>query len=124
SMTTKPAPAQFGLARALGFAGDAARAVEMLKKALVSDPKLVDGWIFLGQLERALGDGAAARAAFDKALALNPGNQAARLDRAALLIAIDELGPADADIAAILTVNPPDPLGNYLQALAHAKRQN
>ncbi|HEX3497900.1 MAG TPA: XrtA/PEP-CTERM system TPR-repeat protein PrsT [Stellaceae bacterium] len=124
SMTAKPAWAQFGLARALGFSGDAAQAVAMLKKALANDPQLVDGWIFLGQLERALGDNAAAREAFDKALALSPGNPAALLDRAALLIAMDELAPADADIAAVLKANAQDPLGNYLQALAHAKRQN
>lgn len=124
AMTAKPASAQFGLARALGFSGDAVQAVAMLKTALANDPKLVDGWIFLGQLQRALGDNAAAREAFDKALALSPGNPAALRDRAALLLAMDELVPADADIAAILKANAQDPLGNYLQALAHAKRQN
>jgi putative PEP-CTERM system TPR-repeat lipoprotein len=124
AMTAKPAPALFGLARALGFLGDVAQAVETLKRALDNDPKLVDGWVFLGQLQRALGESTSARAALDKAVALSPGNQAARLDRAALLIAIDDLASADADIAAALTANPQDPLGNYLQALAQAKRQN
>ena len=124
AMAVKPASAEFGLARALGFSGEPVQAIAMLKKALDNDAKLVDGWIFLGQLRRALGDNAAARAAFDKALALSPDSQAARLDRAALLLAIDELAPADADIAAILAANPQDPLGNYLQALAYAKRQN
>jgi putative PEP-CTERM system TPR-repeat lipoprotein len=124
AMTTKPAPAQFGLARAWGFSGDAKQAVTFLRKALTNDPKLIDGWIFLGQLERALGDNPAARDAFDKALELSPGNPAALLDRAALLLAMDALGPADADIAAILKANAQDPLGNYLQALAYAKRQN
>jgi cellulose synthase operon protein C len=124
AMMAKPAPAQFGLARALGFAGDAKEAVEILRKALANDPKLVDGWIFLGQLQRALGNNPAARNAFDKALALSSGNPAALLDRAALLLAMDELTPADADIAAILKANAQDPLGNYLQALAYAKRQN
>jgi putative PEP-CTERM system TPR-repeat lipoprotein len=124
TMTAKPAPAQFGLARTLGFSGDVARAVEKLKQALDNDPKLVDGWVFLGQLQRALGDSASARAAFDKAIVLNPGNQAARLDRAALLIAIDEVPSAEVDIAAILAANPQDQLGNYLQALGQAKRQN
>ncbi len=124
AMAVKPASAEFGLARALGFSGEPAQAIAMLKKALDNDAKLVDGWIFLGQLQRALGDNAAARVAFDKALALSPESQAARLDRAALLLAIDELAPADADIAVILAANPQDPLGNYLQALAYAKRQN
>jgi putative PEP-CTERM system TPR-repeat lipoprotein len=124
AMTTKPAPAQFGLARALGFSGEAKQAVAILKKALANDPKLVDGWIFFGQLERALGDNAAAREALDQALALSPGNPGALRDRAALLLAMDQLAPADADIAAVLKADANDPLGNYLQALAFAKRQN
>lgn len=124
AMTAKPGPAQFGLARAVGFSGDAKQALVILKKALANDPKLVDGWLFLGQLERALGDNAAAREAFDKALTLSPGNPAALLDRASLLLAMDQLAPADADIAAILKADANDPLGNYLQALAFAKRQN
>src|SRR6185437_3632343 len=120
----KPVPAQLGLARALGAAGDTAHAAGILKTALASDPKFVDGWVYLGQLQRAGGDLSGARASFDKALALSPGNGPARLEHASLLIALDDLTAAEAEIATILTDNPQDPLGNYLKALAYANRQN
>ena len=124
AMAAKPVPAQLGLARALGAAGDTAHAAGILKTALASDPKFVDGWVYLGQLRRAGGDLSGARASFDKALALSPGNGPARLEHASLLIALDDLTAAEAEIATILADNPQDPLGNYLQALAYANRQN
>lgn len=124
ALAAKPAPAQFGLARALGAAGDTMRAVEILETALGSDPKFVDGWVYLGQVQRTGGNLAGARASFDKALALSPANVPARLERASLLIAMDDLSAAEADIATILAANPQDPLGNYLQALAYSNRQN
>lgn len=124
ALAAKPAAAQFGLARALGFSGDVAAALEMLKKALDGDPKLVDGWVFLGQLQRAQGDTTAAKVSLDRATALSPNNVIAHLDRASLLIAMNELAAAEADIASVFTVNPQDPLAHYLQGLVYANRQN
>jgi cellulose synthase operon protein C len=124
AMAAKPAPALFGLARALGAGGDTMRAVEILETALGDDPKFVDGWVYLGQLQRTAGKLAGAQASFDKALALSPADVPARLERASLLIALDDLTAAEADIGAILAANPQDPLGNYLQALAYSNRQN
>jgi cellulose synthase operon protein C len=124
ALAAKPAAAQFGLARALGFSGDVAAALEMLKKALDGDPKLVEGWVFLGQLQRAQGDTTAAKASLDQAIALSPNNAVARLDRASLLIAMNEPAGAEADIASVFAANPQDPLAHYLQALIYANRQN
>ena len=124
ALTADSAAARFGLARALGTAGEVPRAIETLKVALADDPKFVDGWIFLGQLHRTQEDLTSARTDFDKALELDPANASARRERASLLIALNQLGAADADIAAILAANPEDPLGNYLQALASSNRQN
>jgi putative PEP-CTERM system TPR-repeat lipoprotein len=124
ALAAKPAAAQFGLARALGFSRDVAAALEMLKKALDGDPKLVEGWIFFGQLQRAQGDTTAAKASLDRAIALSPNSAVARLDRASLLIAMNELAGAEADIANVFAANPQDPLAHYLQALVYANRQN
>ncbi len=106
ALATNPTAAQFGLARTLGVSGDVPRAITVLTAALASDPKFADGWAFLGQLHRAQGDMAGARANFDKALALNPGDGPARRERASLLIAMNELAAAEADIAAVLSANP------------------
>lgn len=53
--------------------GDTARAINSFQTAVENDPKLIDGWINLGQLQAALGNPIAARY-FDSALRISPGN--------------------------------------------------
>ena len=47
-------------------------------EAAALDPQLVDAWAMVVRIRAATGDAAGARAALDKALALNPGNPALR----------------------------------------------
>jgi predicted CXXCH cytochrome family protein len=48
-------------------------AAEAFREAASLDPQLVDAWVMLVRIHAATGDVAAARAALDKALAVNPG---------------------------------------------------
>jgi putative PEP-CTERM system TPR-repeat lipoprotein len=122
--TTKPARAQLGSARAMASGGHLAEAAVAAQQSLDNDPKFPDAWAFLGQLQRAQGDNAKARGSFDKALELNPNSDVARLDRASLLVATNDLTLADSDVKAVLKADPKHPTGNYMQALIQAKQQN
>src|SRR5260221_397264 len=129
--------------RAESYLADAARSLQsndlksaaiQLRNAVQSDPENAKARYELGVVLLQLGELNAAEAQLRAALARRyDGDKVAaplaetmvRLERnQELLVAIDELAAADADITAIFAANPQDPLGNYLQALAHAKRQN
>jgi len=124
TMTAKPATAQFGLGAAPWVSPAMPRSHRDLKKALANDPKLVDGWTFLGQLQGALGRqrGRHARPSEGaRAEPRQPGG-APRPRRAPPPMASSHRRMPTSPRSS--PANPQDPLGNYLQALAHAKRQN
>jgi cellulose synthase operon protein C len=124
--------AKVGLARAIAASGDMPAAVMMVEAALGEDAKFVDGWMLLGQLHRLLGDLAAAKGDFDKAIALRPKDASIRLTRTELLIVLGELDPAEAEIAGILKASNAAPgeatrgvlFAHYLQAQIHSRRRN
>ena len=66
-------------------AGDTASAARLLEDALAAEPDRPALWTKLSAMRRALGDGAAALAAIDRALALRPLDFSALLARAFLL---------------------------------------
>lgn len=90
------------------------------------DPLRVHLWVQSGNAWLAANDGAKARTAFDAALATNLLSPALRgevhLDRARAGVALEELGPARADLDKGLELVPSDPFGWYLSA-ALAMRQ-
>jgi putative PEP-CTERM system TPR-repeat lipoprotein len=124
--------AEVGLARAVAASGDGPAAVAMVEAALGEDAQFADGWILLGQLHRLLGDLVAAKADFDKALALRPRDAGIRLTRTELLILLGELDPAKAEIAGILKASPAATgemtrsvlFAHYLQAQIDSRQHN
>jgi putative PEP-CTERM system TPR-repeat lipoprotein len=124
--------AKVGLARAIAASGDMPASVAMVEAALGEDAKFADGWILLGQLHRLLGDLAAAKGDFDKAMALRPRDVGIRLTRTELLILLGELDPAEAEIAGIIKASSAAPgeatrgllFAHYLQAQVHSRRRN
>jgi len=86
------------LAELRGRAGDAREAAEFWKRATAvrdDDPSL---WLARAEAEQALKETAAAVKSFERALALEPGNHAARLRLAELHVAAGEQGRAAEDL--------------------------
>lgn len=78
--------AQTYLAIAYAVQGDPKKALEILQKALAANPDHALAWINLGITQEALGDRAAALAAYERAVVLQPDSADARRRRAALLV--------------------------------------
>jgi putative PEP-CTERM system TPR-repeat lipoprotein len=124
--------AKVGLARAIAASGDMPAAVAMVEAALAEDAKFADGWMLLGQLHRLLGDLAAAKGDFDKAMALRPRDASIRLTRTELLVLVGELDVAEAEVAGIIKASSAAPgeatrgvlFAHYLQAQIHSRRRN
>jgi putative PEP-CTERM system TPR-repeat lipoprotein len=116
--------AQLGVARAGASGGHAEDAAVYLHQVLEQRSSFTDGWVLLGQIRRALGDNAAARADFDTAISLAPDHEAARIERAILSIATGVSDSAGADLDAVLKRHPKDPRANYLSAMIHAAQQD
>ncbi|MFO0583002.1 MAG: tetratricopeptide repeat protein [Anaeromyxobacter sp.] len=75
------AAAHTGLARALYDANRTDEAVREVKVALDEDPRYAPAWLMLGELNQAQGKKAAAKAAYEKFLALSPKGEQARAVR-------------------------------------------
>jgi len=116
------AAAQLGLARLAVARRDTKSAQERLDAALALDAENAEAWLIRGDLLRVSGDRQAARAAFDRAIALDDRLLAARAARADLAIAESRVDDIVADADAILSVNPRHPQGLYLRALVLAHR--
>jgi putative PEP-CTERM system TPR-repeat lipoprotein len=116
--------AQLGVARAIASAGQVEGAAAYLRQILDQKSSFTDGWVLLGQIQRAQGDNEAARVDFDTAIELAPEHDAARIERATLFIANGTAEAAGADLAAVLKRHPKDPRANYLQAMIHTARQD
>jgi putative PEP-CTERM system TPR-repeat lipoprotein len=122
--STRPGPAELGLARVFAMEGKTQDALDATQKALDGEPNFAEAWDFHAKLKRAQGDLTTARADLDKALAISPNYESGRLDRASLLIATNDLALATADLKAVLEKNPKHPLAAYYQALIQAKQQD
>jgi tetratricopeptide (TPR) repeat protein len=85
--SSRDTSAQTYLAVAYAVQGDAKKALEILEKAVADNPDHALAWINLGITHEALGNRAAARAAYDKAVVLQPDSAEARRRRNALLVA-------------------------------------
>ena len=79
----EPLP-RLGLAQLLLEAEELARARAVLDELLAITPEFAQGWLALGETQRKQSDLAGARASYDKALALDPGLDIARYNRAVL----------------------------------------
>ncbi|HEX6734997.1 MAG TPA: XrtA/PEP-CTERM system TPR-repeat protein PrsT, partial [Azonexus sp.] len=79
-------------------------------------------WELKASLLHVRGDSAAALAAYEHLLQLNPRHVEARIARAGLLVDRGRLDEAAADVTEILRIFPRDPRGGYLQALIAARR--
>jgi putative PEP-CTERM system TPR-repeat lipoprotein len=116
--------AQLGVARAMASDGHVEEAAAYLRQVLERNSNFTDGWVLLGQIDRAQGDNEAARVDFDSAIRLAPEHEAARIERAILFVAIGTPESAGADLAAVLKRRPKDPRANYLQAMIHTAQRD
>ncbi len=85
--------------------GDTARAINSFQEAVELDPRLIDGWIFLGQLQAAVGNAIAERY-FDTALELRPEYIPAIHAKADYLREQDRLPEAISTYARITPIDP------------------
>jgi len=109
-------PYRAGVAAAAQLDVDAARA--SLRLALERDPRHASAWRALGTLELDLGDSAAARAAFEQVVALQPTWHDGHTGLA--LVALDEGRASDALLhaSAAVRTTPPQPYLRYLYGVA------
>ena len=68
-----------GLAQVALARGDTDAAADFLERALAVAPNDIEAWFRKGEVLRQRGDGAGALAAYDRALAINPGTLRVRL---------------------------------------------
>jgi putative PEP-CTERM system TPR-repeat lipoprotein len=124
ALAPNPTRALLGLAHVAAAAGDTTGALALAQQSIDSDGKVSDAWLYSAQLLRAKNDLPEARRRFDIAVSLSPENESARLDRAALLVALGEIPLASTDVHSVLLTTPHQPLANYLLALIEAKNKN
>jgi tetratricopeptide (TPR) repeat protein len=79
-------------------AGDAARALELLRRATSNESTDASLWALRAATERASGDSSAALSSLDRALTIRPGDLALRLERAELRLAANERERAIEDL--------------------------
>jgi len=73
--------ALMGLAKIAMEKQDRAGAAKYVEETVTRNPKDADSWLFKGDFERAAGNAAAALAAYDQVLVLDPGSSAAHLQK-------------------------------------------
>jgi tetratricopeptide (TPR) repeat protein len=78
---------------------DCAAATALYQQALTADPRHEDALYYLGQCRRELGQPAAARAAFERLVQLNPQSSRAHLALGALVASPDPAEPMDLALA-------------------------
>jgi len=97
----EPLP-RLGLAQLLLQAGEIARGQALLEELAARCPGYAPGWFHLGEVRRAQQQWPAAKAAYDKALELDPTLALARYNRAVLLLRAGDGPAARADLEAIV----------------------
>jgi putative PEP-CTERM system TPR-repeat lipoprotein len=106
-----------GLARHAIVKGDRQAAELYSAEALAKDPKNAEVWMFSGTMLRAAGKPDQALAAFDKALAVQPGHHTAHVEKAYIEIAQGKFPAAKTDLDAARLVTPNSMLVAYTQAM-------
>jgi putative PEP-CTERM system TPR-repeat lipoprotein len=105
-------------------AGELERARESASKAVELAPDNAPAWNMKASVLHSSLDMAGALAAYDKALALQPGYVDARIARAALLIDLKRDEDARKDLEFLRTAGQDDPRAAYLRALQAGKQGN
>ena len=106
-------------------AGDPAAAARLLDEAVAAEPGRAALWAKLSAMRRALGDGPAALAAIERALALQPLDFSALLARAFLLERASDPRAGDAFCNAIAQEPPAEEVPPAMQgAVAHARQRS
>jgi putative PEP-CTERM system TPR-repeat lipoprotein len=112
-------PAQVLQARLQAAEGNVDQALADLEKVLAADPKLTEAWIARGELlALGKGDRAAARKAFERALAIDPFSVPAHSSLASLAAADRDVPGIRTQAAALRKVLPQHPHALYMEAQA------
>lgn len=98
-------------------AGRYADASAAISKAIAKDATLADGWALSGIAKAGLGDFAAARQAFERALQLDPNHFDANLQLGALMLKDRIMEPAERLTASALRQRPDSPAALYQMGL-------
>lgn len=115
---------KIGLAKVFVTAGRLEEAEAQIDAALKVDGKSVEALVLKGEMSRLKNDPDGALAAFDKALKINKTNISALLGRAATNIDLNKDEQAQADIEAVYSRVPKQPLASFLSALILAKKKD
>ena len=103
---------------------DTAAALQLANKAVASDPKSLDGWLMKGDLERSMNRIDAAKAAYQKALDLGPGDIAANLNMASIIMDGGKFEDARKYAETIRKTAPDSAVGHYLLGLIEFRKGN
>ncbi len=106
-----------GLARLANTRHDLAASRALAQRAVAANPRSVDAWLFMGDVERAELKFAAADAAYDKVIALSPNHVQAHLQKAYLDIEAHRFDAARKQLALLRKVSPSSIVVTYTQAL-------
>ena len=110
-------PTYWGLAQCAVADRDLNKAREWLSAALPLKNKQAKTWVFMGDLEQLHRNPKNSLAAYTQALRIEPNNQEALLNRAALYMALRQLEPAQVDVEKVSRLAPRAFTTYYLQAL-------
>jgi len=105
-----------GVARLALAESDFDEARRIVTRLVDQGPERIEGWVVKGELDRMNNDHAAALAAFEKALEVQPGNIIALLGRAEAALVQGDAESARADVVRVLEVRPEHPGANFLDA--------
>ncbi|MDQ1830125.1 XrtA/PEP-CTERM system TPR-repeat protein PrsT [Massilia scottii] len=109
--------ALMGLANIAMANEDKAAAARYVDLAVTNNPKDIQSWLFKGDFERAQGNPAAALAAYDQVLALDPDSASGHLQKAYLLIAERRYDEAAVSLAAARKNAPKNLMVSYASAM-------
>lgn len=111
------APTFWGLAQCAVVEGNMNKAQEWLKAALPLKNRQAKTWIFIGDLEQLLENPKKSLEAYSQALRVEPNNPEALVNRAALYMALGQLGPAQVDAEKVSKLSPKSLAAYYLRGL-------
>jgi putative PEP-CTERM system TPR-repeat lipoprotein len=115
-------PTLLSQADLLAQSGKRSEAYALIDQAIGTAPGDPSAWQSKAAIAHAAGDVAAALAAYDKTLSIDPGFIEARIGRAGLLIDLNRLDQADADMQYLAREAPKEPRALYLKAVLLSKR--
>lgn len=113
-----------GQAQLVSSQGKHVEAVALLERAIARDPRLFDAWFLKAELERGLGDLAAAHRSYTRARDILPESASVLIGMAAVEIGQKRYERARATLEALRKARPADPEANYLEAFAEFQKGN